>query len=129
MRDRYSPSDTRSFAFLPSAFCFPCPSLGQPARTLSKPESGSIVHSERAYDRKSACLSVCGGCGLAAPIMPITSHWSLAWPRPSCGLPQCWPRGHPSLPKAFMAGIEVTLKSYDLREEFAQPQGFEPAGC
>src|ERR1035437_9134291 len=25
MRDRHSPSDTRSFAFLLSAFCFPCP--------------------------------------------------------------------------------------------------------
>src|ERR1039458_1982681 len=34
---------------------------------------------------------------------PITDHYSLARPRPSCGPPPCWPRGHPSPPKAFGA--------------------------
>ena len=41
---------------------------------------------------------------------PITDHCSLARPRPSCGPPPCWPRGHPSPPKAFGADTGGALK-------------------
>jgi hypothetical protein len=62
MRDRYLPFDTRSSAFLLSTFCFPTSSLGQPARTISNPESGCITYSARTHWR------------LAPTILPTTDH-------------------------------------------------------
>jgi hypothetical protein len=43
--------------------------LGQPAQTISNPESGCFTQSARTHARTSAGLNVCGGCSLAASIM------------------------------------------------------------